>query len=467
MNQRLAAHKSRKSLVQTERGGAQEPRRSTSSRAAAAAARVAARYANEPSYSESRAEAVGAAVHAAETKAAQEPARTEVGRGIEAGTGIEESALPESAMTESTFLGAPGWEAYTTAAMNAEWATQAARESAVAGSESAERAAESVRSEAQEFDTSWEPNLAARATAEDAVSALNRANSNDASSKKDANYTEREMGGRRKRARKTRETARDAAEEAVSRAASETADSAQPIHANLIEFPRELVATRKVRPRRAEGPYAAMAEQGGQLSIFEVDPGAFTMEAAQTSVLEEAAAPAWKGPEWSGIKLDAQPERARQTVVEAEMLEDLPEPVFLAPDLELAPLSRRAMAAVVNGSLIVGAYLASALVAASNMKVLPGLKQMEVGSAIGVMAVGALYLTLSYVLGKGTPGMRYAGLSLCTFDGQSPTRAQRCVRLVAILLSVLPAGLGVLWAIFDEDHLSWHDRLSATYLRRS
>lgn len=442
VNQRLAAHKSRKSLVQTDRGGALEPRRSTSSRAAAAAARVAARYANEPSYSESRGEVVGASVRAAETKAAQEPARNEVG------PRIEESALPESAMTESTFLDAPGWEAYQTAAMSVEWATQAARESVVAGSESAEWMAESV-------------------AAEPAVSARHGANSNDTSSNKDANYTEREMGGRRKRARKARETTRDAAEEAVSRAASETADTAQPIHANLIQFPRELVATRKVRPRRAEGPYAAMTEQGGQLSIFEVDPGAFTMEAAQTSVLEEAAAPAWKGPEWSGIKLDAQPERATQTAAATEMLEDLPEPVFLAPDVELAPLSRRVMAAVVNGSLIVGAYLASALVAVSNMKVLPGLKQLEMGTAIGVMAAGALYVTLSYVLGKGTPGMRYAGLSLCTFDGQSPTRAQRCVRLVALLLSVLPAGLGVLWAIFDEDHLSWHDRLSATYLRRS
>jgi uncharacterized RDD family membrane protein YckC len=463
VNQRLAAHKSRKSLVQTDCGGAQEPRRSTSSRAAAAAARVAARYANEPSYSESRGEVVGASVRAAETKAAQEPGRTDVG------SGIEESALPESAMTESTFLDAPGWEAYQTAAMSADWATQAAGESVVAGSESAEWMAESVRSEAQErerFDTGGEPNLAGRAAAEPAVSARNRANSNDTSSNKDANYTEREMGARRKRARKARETTRDAAEEAVSRAASETADTAQPIHANLIQFPRELVATRKVRPRRAEGPYAEMTEQGGQLSIFEVDPGAFTMEAAQTSVLEEAAAPAWKGPEWSGIKLDAQPECATQTAA-TEMLEDLPEPVFLAPDVELAPLSRRAMAAVVNGSLIVGAYLASALVAASNMKVLPGLKQLEVGTAIGVMAAGVLYMTLSYVLGNGTPGMRYAGLSLCTFDGQSPTREQRCVRLVALVLSVLPAGLGVLWAIFDEDHLSWHDRLSATYLRRS
>jgi len=26
--------------------------------------------------------------------------------------------------------------------------------------------------------------------------------------------------------------------------------------------------------------------------------------------------------------------------------------------------------------------------------------------------------------------------------------------------------LGVAWALFDEDHLCWHDRLSRTYLRK-
>ncbi len=471
MNQRLAAHKSRKSLVQTERGGLVEPRRSTSSRAAAAAARVAARYAKAPSYSESRAADAGATVRlaeaaATEVKASAEPARTKA-----AAEKLEQSALQESASTESTFLDAPGWAAYQSAAKSAEWATHATRDGEAAGSSSAEWLTETGQSEAKdfaEFDTGWTPSSPAGGVAvERAESSRGRRKSDGVSADEAANYTDREMGGRRKRARKAPETIRDAAEEAVSTAATETVDTVQPIHANLIQFPRELVATRKVRPRRAEGPYAAMAEQGNQLSIFEVDPGAFTLEAAQTSVLEEAAAPTWTGPEWSGIKLDAQPERIRQRISEAEILEDLPERVFLAPDVELAPLSRRAMAAVVNGSLIVGAYLAAAIVAASNVKVLPGLKELEVGSAIGVIVAGALYMTLFYVLANGTPGMRYAGLSLCTFDGQSPTRTQRCARLVALLLSLLPAGLGVLWSIFDEDNLGWHDRLSGTYIRRS
>jgi hypothetical protein len=63
--------------------------------------------------------------------------------------------------------------------------------------------------------------------------------------------------------------------------------------------------------------------------------------------------------------------------------------------------------------------------------------------------------------------MRYAQLSLCTFDEQIPTRNQVKARLRAMLISVLPVGLGMLWSIFDEDQMSWHDRLSKTYLRLS
>jgi hypothetical protein len=63
--------------------------------------------------------------------------------------------------------------------------------------------------------------------------------------------------------------------------------------------------------------------------------------------------------------------------------------------------------------------------------------------------------------------MRYASVSLCTFDGQIPSRDQLRSRLGALLLSVAPLGLGAAWAIFDEDRLCWHDRLSRTYLRMS
>ena len=50
--------------------------------------------------------------------------------------------------------------------------------------------------------------------------------------------------------------------------------------------------------------------------------------------------------------------------------------------------------------------------------------------------------------------------SVCAVAG---TVMQR--RVGALLLSALPLGMGLLWAVFDEDHLGWHDRISGTYQR--
>ena len=65
----------------------------------------------------------------------------------------------------------------------------------------------------------------------------------------------------------------------------EPAGPPMPLPANLIEFPRQLVASRKARPRYAEGPLrdeSLDAVGDGQLRIFEVDP-------AQISTQPDAA----------------------------------------------------------------------------------------------------------------------------------------------------------------------------------
>jgi hypothetical protein len=92
---------------------------------------------------------------------------------------------------------------------------------------------------------------------------------------------------------------------------------------------------------------------------------------------------------------------------------------------------------------------------------------METGSAVALALTGAFYLALFFILAKATPGMKYAQLEFCTLAGTPPTRAQRCRRLGALILSLLPVGLGVALAIFDEQNLCWHDRLSGTYPRRA
>ena len=125
------------------------------------------------------------------------------------------------------------------------------------------------------------------------------------------------------------------------------------------------------------------------------------------------------------------------------------------------------MAAVVDGTLTAGACVAAALVAAVNAHdLLPSPRQIEIGVGVALVVIGLLYQVLFCALAKNTPGMKYARVSLCTFDDQIPSGAQRLGRLGALFLSILPVGLGVAWAIFDEEHLSWHDRLSGTYLRK-
>ena len=83
---------------------------------------------------------------------------------------------------------------------------------------------------------------------------------------------------------------------------------------------------------------------------------------------------------------------------------------------------------------------------------------------IGVGAVIALFYRSLWYFGNGdTPGMRFAGLRLVDFDGRRPDREQRGMRQVAGLLSLLAAGLGLVWALVDEESLTWHDHISKTF----
>jgi uncharacterized RDD family membrane protein YckC len=431
VNQRLAAHKNRKGPSLAEPASPVAVQHGASSMAAQAAARVAARYAKAPSYSEMLAEEARAAVRAAEaaSRAAlhAQAAAESILAGLEAASDAESAWEPEVSHAAAP---EPAWEPSIAPVQHVE-PVQYVAPAEPAMSQAAERPSFAVR---------WEPDMPVR-PAEPAATHTSRGIDSMAASAE--NWWE----------------SSPLAEEDTDSGPIEIVEPAQPIHANLIEFPREIVATRKARPRMAEGSYAAAAEPVGQLSIFEVDPEAVSAQPVAAETMEPESAPAWTEPVWSGIELDAQPqeEPAAQTpAVQAAQ----------TAALEQAPMGVRLMAAVVDATLIVGAFLSAVAVAASNLKDLPGMREMEVGAVVALLTAGLLYQVLFFTLGEATPGMRYAHVSLCTFDGQRPTRAQRCGRLGALLLSLLPVGLGVAWALFDDGHLSWHDRLSKTYLRK-
>ena len=232
---------------------------------------------------------------------------------------------------------------------------------------------------------------------------------------------------------------------------AEPAGPTVPIPANLIEFPRQLVAPRKARPRIAEGPLREEADAApatAQLRIFEVEPN--QISTALNAGVETVT------PEWSSIHLDAAPAAAAP-----ETQEDLQAMLPLAT----ASLNLRLMAAVVDGCILGATFLAAAAAFAFHATELPSLPVAAIASAATLLLLVILYHLLFFTFSDSTPGMRYARIGLCTFSDENPTRSQMRRRTWALLLSACPLGIGFLWALLDDDRLGWHDRISRMYQR--
>jgi uncharacterized RDD family membrane protein YckC len=229
-----------------------------------------------------------------------------------------------------------------------------------------------------------------------------------------------------------------------------------PIQANIIEFPRQLVASRKARPRLAEGPLREDGTPEPQLRIFEVEPEQISLE--PETVLSSAA------PEWQGLLLGsttwAEPGGSMSPQMTAQLQKD--HLIFAAS------VGRRLMSVAVD-ALCLMAGLAGFIEVALRSSGL-SLQGMSLGvlggAALGTLVVfGVLYQLLFFTLNEATPGMRVMRLAFCTFSENSPTRKAMRLRLLSTALAACPLGLGLLWTALDGDRLGWHDRMSRMYPR--
>ena len=74
------------------------------------------------------------------------------------------------------------------------------------------------------------------------------------------------------------------------------------------------------------------------------------------------------------------------------------------------------------------------------------------------------YFALFTIFGGTTPGMMFRGLQVATFSGAPPAPRQYLLRSLGYVLSAAACFAGFAWAWWDEDGLTWHDRISRTYL---
>lgn len=145
-----------------------------------------------------------------------------------------------------------------------------------------------------------------------------------------------------------------------------------------------------------------------------------------------------------------------------------------------ATFPRRLFAAVVDLGLVVGfvaAVIAGAALALHTP--LPTWRElgpdllvaglldrnpMAVGAAGLFLGIGALYqIYLGGILGQ-TLGKRLFRLRVISSRGAPPGPALATARCVALMFSLLPAGLGFLWCLFDRERRGAHDHLVGTYV---
>jgi uncharacterized RDD family membrane protein YckC len=91
----------------------------------------------------------------------------------------------------------------------------------------------------------------------------------------------------------------------------------------------------------------------------------------------------------------------------------------------------------------------------------------KLSAAVYVATFAAVYLqyfALFTIFGGTTPGMMVRGLQVVSFSGEPPTPRQMLWRSAGYVLSAGTFFLGFLWSMWDEDALTWHDRVSHTYL---
>lgn len=82
--------------------------------------------------------------------------------------------------------------------------------------------------------------------------------------------------------------------------------------------------------------------------------------------------------------------------------------------------------------------------------------------------IGAFFIMLYFAgctaMASATPGLMWAGLEVITFEGNAPRLSDCLWRGFGYLVSMSALMLGFIWAVVDAEGLTWHDRMSRTFI---
>jgi uncharacterized RDD family membrane protein YckC len=225
-------------------------------------------------------------------------------------------------------------------------------------------------------------------------------------------------------------------------------EGSSALESRLSEFPR----TEVVVDAELETPSSGE----GAAPILEAMP--LEKPGGGLRVLSSAAVQAGELPLESGAP---EPEPVEIFVEPAAAAQDR-EPTSLV--LPLASLGRRFLAGLADAAvLLLGAGLLAAIFWRAGGHLSPLPLNLAVLGLIAVFFI-LVYFGLFTALTSTTPGLLWMELEVRNLDGLPPTGQEAFWRAFGYLVSISALMLGFVWALVDSDGLTWHDRMSGTFI---
>jgi uncharacterized RDD family membrane protein YckC len=134
-------------------------------------------------------------------------------------------------------------------------------------------------------------------------------------------------------------------------------------------------------------------------------------------------------------------------------------------ETDQAGLATRLVAAGIDLGLLFVTYSLASGVFASVISFTFG-QQLSLAAAVvlgglAFLVAGAIFSTFWALVGQ-TPGMRFLSIRLTYHGSRDITLGLATRRFLAVILSVIPLGLGFLAVLRDPSRRAWHDRMTGT-----
>jgi uncharacterized RDD family membrane protein YckC len=212
------------------------------------------------------------------------------------------------------------------------------------------------------------------------------------------------------------------------------------------------------------------------------NPG-FDMELGESPAARDEEAPALEPVAFEEsrddgmMQLDATPGESEEMSLGEPTVKSQPMEILVGPpdeigsgerpevlEISVAPLGRRFLAGLTDALvLMLGAAVFGVIFwrVCGRISLVPlNIAVMGLVAALFVFAYFAVFTAIAFA----TPGLVYLGCEVRSLERGHPTLQESCWRAFGVLVSLAALMVGFIWACVDSESLTWHDRMSGTYI---